>query len=98
MNVTDVANKTVGLNEIGPRFTLTWRRDKLASSDLFKEACKQPKTGSAESRSAKKNMYTDEFGQQMGKVYLQHQDLDTLATRKYKKRRGGEAAAKIAAE
>jgi len=31
-------------------------------------------------------MYTDEFGQQMGKVYLQHQDITTLVTKKYKKK------------
>lgn len=40
VNQTDVKNQTLKMNEIGPRFTLHWRRDKLGSEDLFKDACK----------------------------------------------------------
>lgn len=50
------------MNEIGPRFDLSFRRDKIADSDHFKQACRQPKTESAETKKQKKNMFTDEFG------------------------------------
>ena len=30
-------------------------------------------------------MFTTELGEKKGKVYLQHQDLQTIATRKFKK-------------
>ena len=60
------------MTEIGPRYTLTWRRDKIASADLYKEACKQPKVTNVEKKKAEKNMFTDEFGQKMGKVFIQH--------------------------
>jgi len=33
----------VELEEIGPRADLVYRRGKLASDDLFKQACKKPK-------------------------------------------------------
>ena len=43
INETDVSNRTLTFNEIGPRFDLSFRRDKIAASDLYKAACKQPK-------------------------------------------------------
>ena len=73
------------MNEIGPRFTLACRRDKLGSSDLFKDACKKPKPAFYATKRVAKNLYTDEFGQQKGKVFMQHQDLKTLVTKKWKK-------------
>ena len=62
INETDVKNKTLKLNELGPRFDLCFRRDRIADPDLYKAACKQPKAQSAETARNKKNMYTDEFG------------------------------------
>ena len=41
-----------------------------------------------ETKNMKKNMYTDEFGQQKGKVFLQHQDMKSLVTKKYTKVKG----------
>jgi hypothetical protein len=38
------------------------RRDKIASSDLYKEACRQPNLEKAETKRIKKNKWTDEFG------------------------------------
>ena len=58
------------MNEIGPRFDLSFRRDRIAAADLFKAACKKPKLVNPETKQMKKNMYTDEFGQQRGKVFL----------------------------
>lgn len=84
INITDVSNQTLDMKEIGPRFTLSFRRDQIASADLYKEACKQPKDDPTKAK-IKKNMYTDEFGQQKGKVFMQHQDTSTLVTRKWKK-------------
>lgn len=86
INETDVNNQSLTFNEVGPHFNLTFRRNKIADSELFKNACKQPKLENKDKKKARKNMYTDEFGQQMGKVYLQHQDISTLVTRKYKKK------------
>jgi ribosome production factor 2 len=88
INETDVKKQTLAMNEIGPRFNLTYRRDKIADSDLYKQACRQPKLMKAETKQMKKNMYTDEFGQQRGKVFLQHQDTQTLVTRKFTKVKG----------
>ena len=50
INETDVKKKTLGMNEIGPRFDVSFRRDKIADSDLFKQACRQPKTMNAETK------------------------------------------------
>lgn len=50
------------MNEIGPRFDLSFRRDKIASNDLYKAACKKPRLMTTETKNMKKNMYTDEFG------------------------------------
>lgn len=61
----------LSMNETGPRFDLQFRRDKIADSDLYKAACKQPKIQSTEMKKLKKNMFTDEFGQQKGKVFIQ---------------------------
>lgn len=63
INETDVQYQKLVFNEIGPHFDLSMRRDKIASNDLFKEACKQPNIEKAETKRIKKNMWTDEFGQ-----------------------------------
>lgn len=49
----------IELEEIGPRANLICRRIKLASEDLFKEACKKPKELKIKK---KKNISTDNFG------------------------------------
>ena len=88
INETEVKQKVLKFNEIGPHFDLTLRREKLASTDLFKTACKQPKLEKPETKRNKKNLYTDELGQKMGKVFFQRQDLKSLELRKYKKKAG----------
>lgn len=70
VNETDVANGSLKFDEIGPRFDLVVRRDKLGASDLFKQALRQPRI-SAEAKKLRKNLYRDDLGQEMGKVYLQ---------------------------
>ena len=56
----------------------------MATYELFKEACKKPKVRNPEKKKAAKNTYTTALGEKKGKVYIQHADLDTLATRKFK--------------
>lgn len=98
INETDVKNRTLALREIGPRFDLSFRRDKIASHELYKTACKVPRTQNPEKKKQRKNLFTDELGQQKGKVFLQHQDLDTLATRKFKKAKKDQKEGKVAAQ
>lgn len=69
--------------EIGPSFSLRFRRDKIASSDLYKNACKQPKVLNSEKKKFNKNKFTNELGQEKAKVFVTNQELDTLATRKF---------------
>lgn len=40
---SDTRIPRIELEEIGPRADLLCRRNKLASEDLFKQACKKPK-------------------------------------------------------
>jgi len=70
-----VQKQDVSLIEVGPSFTLTHRRNKIASFDDFKVACKQPARLKAETKKIKKNMFTNALGEQKAKVYLQQQDL-----------------------
>jgi len=71
----------VELEEMGPALDLVLRRVKLASTDLFKSACKRPK----ELKPKKvKNMSKDAFGSQLAQVHIPRQDLSKLTTRKMK--------------
>jgi ribosome production factor 2 len=63
INVTNVDKSDLDLNEVGPRYTLTVRRNNIASDELYKDACKKPKITNIERKKWHKNMYTDEFGQ-----------------------------------
>lgn len=76
----------VPFHEIGPSFNLRLRRDKLASLDLFKEACRKPKITNVAKKKAGKNKFTTELGETKGKVYVQNQDLKTLRLRKFGKK------------
>jgi ribosome production factor 2 len=79
-----VAKQTVPFREVGPCFDLKLRRDKMAATDLFKEACRQPRTQNLEKKKSNKNKFTTALGETKAKVFLQHQDIDTLALRKFK--------------
>ena len=85
--VPKITENAVGVDfkEIGPHFDLKIRRTQIASNDLYKAACKKPKVTNMEKKKAKKNMYTNELGERRGKVYIQQQDLQTIATRKFRK-------------
>ena len=63
---------------------MNFRRDKIAAADLYKTACKHPKPMSSETKKLNKNVSTNEFGEKIGKVFLQSQQLKTLNLRKFK--------------
>lgn len=82
------ANKdAVGFHEIGPSFNMRVRREKMASQDLFKEACRKPKITNMEKKKSNKNKYTNILGETKAKVFVQQQDLDTLATRRFNRQK-----------
>jgi ribosome production factor 2 len=69
----------VELVEVGPSMEMTIRRQKMASDEFFKQACKQPKAVQVKKV---KNITRDVFGTQMGRVHVKQQDISTLRTRK----------------
>jgi len=71
----------VELEEIGPRFDITIRRTKHASSDLWKAALKQPKK---KSKKATKNTSTNVFGDSQGRIHMPRQPLSSLSVRRMK--------------
>lgn len=60
---------------------LTIRRNKFASDDLFKQACKKPKALKVKK---KKNISVDNLGSTMGRIHLGVQDINSIQTRKMK--------------
>lgn len=71
----------VELEEIGPHFDLTLRRQRLASKDLFKKACFQPFSLKP---NKVKNVQKTALGDTLGRVHMDRQDYVQLATRKFK--------------
>lgn len=71
----------VELEEIGPSADFRLRRTKLASADLFKLACKQPKQLKIHK---KKNISRDVFGTKLGRIHMVKQNINKLQTRKMK--------------
>lgn len=71
----------VELEEIGPSVDFLMRRNKLASEDLFKAACKKPKALKAKKV---KNVKRDAFDNKLGRVHLDKMNMEKLQTRKMK--------------
>ncbi|KAG6453447.1 hypothetical protein O3G_MSEX008168 [Manduca sexta] len=71
----------IELEEIGPSIDFKLRRTKLASDDLYKEACKIPRELKP---IKKKNISRDAFGSKMGRIHMGKQDINRLQTRKMK--------------
>ncbi|XP_045449712.1 ribosome production factor 2 homolog [Melitaea cinxia] len=71
----------IELEEIGPSIDFKLRRTKLASVDLYKEACRIPKEVKPVT---KKNLSTDAFGTKLGRIHMGKQDIKKLQTRKMK--------------
>eukprot|EP00658_Telonema_sp_P-2_P077571 TRINITY_DN7042_c0_g1_i2.p1 TRINITY_DN7042_c0_g1~~TRINITY_DN7042_c0_g1_i2.p1 ORF type:complete len:301 (+),score=94.39 TRINITY_DN7042_c0_g1_i2:146-1048(+) len=79
--VTKTGDKPVLLQECGPSLTLTPRRTAIASSDLKKVAERQPR---AAAPIQEKNTSTNVFGEKLGRLHMEKQDLNKLQTRKMK--------------
>ncbi|XP_012255041.2 ribosome production factor 2 homolog [Athalia rosae] len=71
----------IELEEIGPQVDLIVRRTKLASDDLYKQACRKPKELKVKK---KKNISMDALGSMHGRVHMGKQRLQTIQTRKMK--------------
>ena len=71
---------TLRLSEIGPSLDLAIRRVKLASQELYKLACKQPKETS---KYKSKNESTNMLGEKRGRVYMTTQDLNKMSLKQY---------------
>ncbi|KAK9298043.1 hypothetical protein QLX08_008539 [Tetragonisca angustula] len=71
----------IELEEIGPRADLICRRTKLASEDLFKQACKKPKELKVKK---KKNISVDKLGTTYGRIHIGAQNINSIQTRKMK--------------
>ncbi|TMW56701.1 hypothetical protein Poli38472_006711 [Pythium oligandrum] len=78
----DGVHPRVELEEMGPRFDLHFRRQKLASADLMKAATKKPK-GLAPKKI--KNISRDELtGDKLGRIHLGKQDIYSMQSRRVK--------------
>ncbi|KAL1449626.1 hypothetical protein WDU94_002113 [Cyamophila willieti] len=71
----------VELEEIGPSVDFVLRRNKLASEELFKLACKRPKALKAKKV---QNVKRDAFANKLGRVHVDKMNMEKLQTRKMK--------------
>ena len=72
----------VELSLMGPSMDLSFRRTKFASADLLKLASKKPKGLLPKKQ---KNVKRDPLtGDKVGRVHLDHQDLNTMQVRRVK--------------
>ena len=75
------APKQIHLTPMGPHLDLELRRSRMAPSDLWKKAIKQP----AALRPKKvKNESTNVFGDTVGRIHVGKQDLDSMKVRRVK--------------
>ena len=65
------------MNEVGPRIVFMPGRNKFGAEDMREEAMRIPKE--LQPPKKKKNVKTDMFGQKIGIVHAQTEDLDSLA-------------------
>lgn len=66
---------------LGPSIDFKLRRTKLASDDLYKEACRVPRELKP---TTKKNISRDAFGSKLGRIHMGKQDIGRIQTRKMK--------------
>lgn len=76
----------IEIKEIGPKVSMEIRRIKHADRDIWKAATKVKKS-KAKALEKKRNITKNELGQRIGKAFIQHQDLGTLALKKVKRRK-----------
>lgn len=66
---------------LGPRVDFAVRRNKLASEDLMKQACRKPKELKI---TQKKNISVDDLGTKHGRIHMGKQEINKIQTRKMK--------------
>lgn len=71
----------IELDEMGPRIDFSFRRSKLSSEDLMKEACKKHKVLKV---TKKKNVSRDGLGSLHGRIHVGKQNIQSIQTRKMK--------------
>ena len=71
----------IELEDMGPNIDFVVRRTRLASHDLYKQACKVAKGAKPKKH---KNVSMDVFGTKHGRVHMQSQDINTIQLRKVK--------------
>eukprot|EP00344_Euplotes_crassus_P008668 CAMPEP_0197018538 /NCGR_PEP_ID=MMETSP1380-20130617/80158_1 /TAXON_ID=5936 /ORGANISM="Euplotes crassus, Strain CT5" /LENGTH=117 /DNA_ID=CAMNT_0042445771 /DNA_START=677 /DNA_END=1033 /DNA_ORIENTATION=- len=79
-------DSNIELTEIGPKIEMSIRRVKHADHEAWKAATKVKKS-KAKIIQKKRNISHNELGQTVGKAYIQHQDLNTLALKKPKRKK-----------
>eukprot|EP00117_Sycon_ciliatum_P043200 scpid87948/ scgid31315/ Ribosome production factor 2 homolog; Brix domain-containing protein 1; Ribosome biogenesis protein RPF2 homolog len=85
----------IELTEMGPHMDLTPRRNRLASHELFKKSCKQPKVVKPKKV---KNVEVNPLGTMTGRIHMQKQDLEKLQLRKTKALKRRASTTDMAAE
>ena len=80
------------LTPCGPDMDFVVRRNQPASSDLWKESLKQPSHGANRAKRVK-NQSTNVFGETIGRLHLERQDVDNRQGRKSKALRRAEKMA-----
>lgn len=68
----------------GPDADLRVRRTQLAAPDVWRAALKQPKAARPTARGKRKNRATNLFGETVGRLHLEKQDLERMGGRKSK--------------
>lgn len=81
MKKSGVKQPRIELEEMGPSFDFTFRRNRFAPEDVMKEAIKVPNELKAKKV---KNITHNEVGDKMGRIHMKKQNFDTLQTRKMK--------------
>lgn len=76
----------IEVKEIGPKIAMKVRRVKNPDREAWKAATKVAKS-KAKQLDKKRNISYNELGQKLGKAFIQHQDLSTLALKKQKRRK-----------
>ena len=75
----------------GPDTTMQIRRTQFAEQDLWNQSLKQPQ---GLKKKKKKNKSTNVFGETIGRLHIEHQDVDKMGGRKSKALRRAEQTAK----
>jgi ribosome production factor 2 len=69
----------VQLSNMGPFWNLSLRRNQMASDELWKTACKQPKVLSEKKV---KNVHDSNMGDKIGRLHIEKQDLSKMSIRR----------------